>query len=69
MQRRPRHLITDRDLDHALTRQHRPDRVQPQLNDRQDNQRHSRPPIRNNVPTKNANGSESPKPARLSHIN
>ena len=43
---------TGRDLDHTLPRQHRPNRVQPLLNNRQHNQRHPGSPIRNNAPQK-----------------
>jgi hypothetical protein len=51
MHRRPCHPITDGHLDHTLPGQHRPNRVQPLLDNRQDNQRHPRPLTRR-CPTK-----------------
>ena len=63
MQRRPRHLVPGGDLDHTLPGQDRPDRVQPLLNHRQDNQRHPGPDPQRR-PHGGVNGSGSPNQAR-----
>ena len=69
MQRRPRHPVPGGDLDHTLPGQDRPDRVQPLLNHRQDNQRHPGPLIRNDAPTEASTVQDRRIRPGLSHIN
>jgi hypothetical protein len=52
MQGRAGHPRAGGDLNHTLPGQHRPDRVQPLLNNTQDNQRHPGPLTRNDAPRK-----------------